>query len=303
MGVWLKNQPWNAADLSKDDVEHEVEWNLWQVRQPPFFELASDDTVFLALGGHGSKSLVTWETRVSRVARARYRSLADAARIINDNFGTVIDDPSQFHRWPYSEGRPRQGWLLAMSYEPVRRIEPPVRRTHGLHVAQNGWLDLGGKTPADLRRLGLTVPKAVARGQGWRSDHAVRVAIDRHAMRAARRHLQKRGWAPSQIIDTSATKPYDFECRKAGAPALRVEVKGTTTSGASVLLTRGEVDHALLGDVPVALFVLAGVEVSTDQKGAPRARGGQVEYIEPWKPEQSQLRPETFTYWVRPPVN
>lgn len=301
MGIWLKNQPWNDINLSGDDIEREVEWNLWRVRQRPFFELAADDTVFIAVGGHGLKSSVTWETRVSRVVRDRYRSLAHAARIINDNFGTVIDDPGQFHRWTYSEDRPLQGWILAMSCEPVRRLDHPVPRGPELHVAQNGWLDLGDKTPAELRRLGLLISKPGGRAQGRMSNHDLRVVVDRHAMRSARRHLRTSGWSDGEIIDTSASKPYDFECQRAGVPLLRVEVKGTTTSGAKVLLTRGEVDHATLGDVPVALLVLSRIEITKDGKGNLRASGGRVEYIEPWKPEPSRLQAETYSYLVRPP--
>jgi hypothetical protein len=46
-----------------------------------------------------------------------------------------------------------------------------------------------------------------------------------------------------EVSNVSAFKPFDILCRD-GERELRVEVKGTTSSGLSVLLTRNEVLQA-----------------------------------------------------------
>ena len=52
--------------------------------------------------------------------------------------------------------------------------------------------------------------------------------------------LEKRGYR--QFINTSATKSYDYTCRKLGETFF-IEVKGTQTLGRSVILTKNEVKH------------------------------------------------------------
>ena len=55
-----------------------------------------------------------------------------------------------------------------------------------------------------------------------------------------------------EVLDVSATEPFDLLCRE-GDRELRVEVKGTTSLGLSVLLTRNEVRHAQENSGRVAL--------------------------------------------------
>jgi hypothetical protein len=54
--------------------------------------------------------------------------------------------------------------------------------------------------------------------------------------KSTRRALRKLNW---QVRDVSSTKPYDFECSK-GADKLIVEVKGTTSTGEQIVITRNE---------------------------------------------------------------
>ncbi|HEX9367842.1 MAG TPA: DUF3883 domain-containing protein, partial [Vicinamibacterales bacterium] len=61
-----------------------------------------------------------------------------------------------------------------------------------------------------------------------------------------------------EVIDVSATEPFDLLCRD-GSRERRVEVKGTTALGLSVLLTRNEVRHAQAKDRPMALFVVSEI--------------------------------------------
>lgn len=304
MSVWIKNQSWNSVDTPRDQVTSEVEWNLWQNRISPFAELDIGDTVFLAYGGHGKNSYVTWETEVTHVLRTRYRSFADAARSINGTFGDQIDNPRTFHQLDYCVGKPASGWLLAFSYEPVRQLVPPVQRGDDLEVRQNGWADLSNLSAKDLRRLGLVGGVIVggknpgAKDQGLLSDQEARRLVEDHAMSAARTFLIREGFTKDQIIDTSANRPYDFECQRGDKAVLRVEVKGTRGTGSVIRVTRGEVDHALTDDVPTALLVVSGIELLIGEDTTPLANGGVTNWYFPWRPAATRLIAETYTYRV-----
>ena len=60
-------------------------------------------------------------------------------------------------------------------------------------------------------------------------------AVEKRSMTMARKHYEREGY---HVEDTSANRPYDFECTKRGK-VVRVEVKGTIGNGASVLVTAG----------------------------------------------------------------
>jgi hypothetical protein len=76
-----------------------------------------------------------------------------------------------------------------------------------------------------------------ARGQRWSAAPAVRRAIELHAMQAAIEHYTGQGWS---VEDVSTFNSYDLHCEQDDR-VLCVEVKGTTSTGERVLLTRDEV--------------------------------------------------------------
>ena len=90
------------------------------------------------------------------------------------------------------------------------------------------------------------------------------------------------------LFDVSATKPFDLLCRE-GDRELRVEVKGTTSLGLSVLLTRNEVRHAQENNGCVALFVVANIVAS-----ASGCTGGTIHVFEPWDIQDDDLEPVAF---------
>ena len=136
------------------------------------------------------------------------------------------------------------------------------------------------------------VEKALARsqGQGFARTAEQRRAIELHAMKAAKKYFKQRGF---DVADVSARRPYDLECKQAGVE-LHVEVKGTTTDGETIVLTRNEVRHANGSANDCALFVLYSIKL----KGK-TASGGLQKFIEPWEPQNSRLTPISYTYRLR----
>jgi len=131
------------------------------------------------------------------------------------------------------------------------------------------------------------------RGQGFRVDPKARRAVELRAMELAVERLGVDGWT---VTDVSANRPYDLDCVR-GAETLRVEVKGTTSGGASVLLTPGEVKHAR-ERADVALIVVRDVALVIDEvSGDPVGVGGVVEVVDPWEIDaQGQLIATGYEY-------
>jgi hypothetical protein len=129
------------------------------------------------------------------------------------------------------------------------------------------------------------------KGQGRRQSPEERKAIELHAMAVAEEFYD--GW---NVRDTSANNPFDLECTRADE-ALRVEVKGTTTHGQTVTVTRGEVESALRTDRRTALFIVSGITVEC-LDGKWTASGGRVRLIDPWLPGEEDLTPISYSYEV-----
>ncbi len=130
---------------------------------------------------------------------------------------------------------------------------------------------------------------ARATGQGYVSSPERRKAIEMRAMTAAEDFFNEEGYA---VRDTSANRPYDLVCTK-GGELLYVEVKGTTTDGEKVILTKNEVEHARAHKEQMVLFILHGIQVDDGDDG-PMASGGTQRLIWKWSPSDQSLVPLSF---------
>jgi len=132
-------------------------------------------------------------------------------------------------------------------------------------------------------------------GQGFSSDAVLNKAIELRAMAKAQVHLEGEGWRG--FVDTSASCPYDLTCLKDGK-MLYVEVKGTTSAGVTVFVTKNEIAHARNHPGDCALVVVYDVQVTRDDKGIPTASGGEVRFERQWIPADADLTALTFRYVV-----
>ena len=157
--------------------------------------------------------------------------------------------------------------------------------------------DSGGTPNGGVSSEAAAVEDAVrprGRGQRWSASPAVRRAIELYAMQAAIEHYTGQGWS---VEDVSAFCSYDLHCEQDDR-VLLVEVKGTTSAGERVLLTRNEVAQARAEYPNTALFVFADVAVVKEADGEPSARGGRAVVREPWMPSDEDLEPIAFEYMV-----
>ena len=133
--------------------------------------------------------------------------------------------------------------------------------------------------------------KVAGGGQGFGGTAEFRKVVEMHAMSAARQHYERLGGV---CTDTSANKPYDFVVKLDGE-TLYVEVKGTTSAGDSVFLTRNEVAHARGHAGRCHLFVMHGIQVRKVADEL-QASGGEVRLLAPWSPEDQTLEPLTYRH-------
>jgi hypothetical protein len=128
-------------------------------------------------------------------------------------------------------------------------------------------------------------------GQGFGLPAGARRAVELRAMTVAKEYLATT-W--QSVTDVSANESYDLRCDHGGA-VLFVEVKGTTGTGESILLTANEVALAAREAPRTALLVVHSIELLEDPTGW-RAEGGNLRITQPWIPNSLQLTPLTFRY-------
>lgn len=169
----------------------------------------------------------------------------------------------------------------------------------GLILSEPAALPPNGDTSEQLPDKGRTSGSGRG-GQGFNTDVATKLVVEDAAMKAARKHYTDRKW---HVTDVSAKKiGYDLLCVR-GGERLCVEVKGTTQSPKSVLVSPNEVSFALANPQRSVLFVWSDIVISTEKDGTPIASGGVPMVLQPWKIEIDRLSAVGYNYALDGLVN
>ncbi|WP_439681780.1 MrcB family domain-containing protein [Embleya sp. MST-111070] len=135
-------------------------------------------------------------------------------------------------------------------------------------------------------------PVKKAAGQGFgvlTSDD--RKALEGHAVAMAARYYEKRGW---HVQDVGLKEPFDLLMTRDGE-TLRAEVKGTTSHGAQVVLTRREVEKQREFAPANALVIVHSIELVRGP-GKPVADGGTLVCVAPWEIAEEDLTVVSYIY-------
>lgn len=128
------------------------------------------------------------------------------------------------------------------------------------------------------------------RGQGFHQSAADRRAIEMRAMEVAEELFKSRGW---EYHDVHSTASCDFICVGEDGKEISVEVKGTTSHGEAILITRAELELHKRMHPDNALVVVHSIEL--DGTGSqPVATGGQVRFAHPWSIIDSAVVPLAY---------
>ena len=116
-------------------------------------------------------------------------------------------------------------------------------------------------------------------------------AIEQCAVAIVREHFEGEGY---ETKDVGATESYDVHATR-GLDVIKIEVKGTTTDGAAVVLTRNEVKLHRVEHPKNALAVVR--RITLDRSGdEPVARGGELVLTMPWEIDLAALSPIAYDY-------
>jgi hypothetical protein len=167
---------------------------------------------------------------------------------------------------------------------------------------------LGGasRDPADLERflsgsgvppelsavesiLSLAAGNTIPAAQGFLLDPIAKACIEAHAMELAKKHYS----AEWDVADHHSKHPYDLLCTR-GTDALYVEVKGTTSTGAAVIVTSNEVTHARTHGPATELFVVTKIRLDRSEDGRLTASEGQPRILVDWAGAEAVIVPLAF---------
>ncbi|MEU8787889.1 DUF3883 domain-containing protein [Streptomyces sp. NPDC048643] len=152
-----------------------------------------------------------------------------------------------------------------------------------LEAEQHAAKTAGRRTPGGVR------PRRA--GQGFLLTAAERRAIERHSVRMATEHFEAQGWTVKDVGDKES---FDLLLTRDGQE-LHVEVKGTTSAGLEVILTRAEVEKQRKYHPDNALVVVHSIEL--DRMGEePVTSGGVLHCTSPWVVEDEDLTVISYAY-------
>lgn len=126
-------------------------------------------------------------------------------------------------------------------------------------------------------------------GMGFQSDVEVRLKIEAHAMAICKAHYEDLGYT---VKDVSATEPYDFIINK-GKERRLIEVKGTQSTGTTIILTRNEVELSRVNGSNMTLFLVHSILMN---KKSVKKESGIIAITDPWHVINEKLTPISFTY-------
>jgi hypothetical protein len=124
----------------------------------------------------------------------------------------------------------------------------------------------------------IRTPNYIGSGQGFGLSTPEREALESYSMRRAKEYFAAHCYA---VRDVSRTCSFDLLCSSADKE-LRVEVKGTTSLGEQIVLTKREVEEASIPGY--VLFVVSEIVLARED-GSVVAEGGQCRMIPLWRQE------------------
>lgn len=247
--------PWIALANARTNVLGE---HIWELELPPDNEAVTESAV-KRFNLSAGLSLKMYEYVTHEVERQRFvDATIDVLARLNG------DEP---------------GFLPLLEQLGLVNRDPHISNTSGAHEVSDAIAAVEE----------LTHPR---RRFGRRFTSAENKAIEDRAVRVTRDHFENElGYSTS---DVGATESYDVHATK-GSEVVKIEVKGTTTNGASVVLTRNEVKLHLSEHPSNALVVVRGIVL--DHSGdEPSATGGELVVTMPWEINAAALEPIAYDY-------
>jgi hypothetical protein len=130
------------------------------------------------------------------------------------------------------------------------------------------------------------------RGFGPRLTAAERRVIEHHAVSVATAHFESLGYVVEDVGDYES---YDLHATRADE-VLVVEVKGTTTDGSDIVLTRNEVALHNRAYPLNALAIVRSILLTRAESDEAIPSGGELSVVMPWALDEDRLTPLAYSY-------
>jgi len=166
-----------------------------------------------------------------------------------------------------------------------------------LYRAEHATPHIPGDLPPEVVEAEQSAAKAAGRrtkrrsGQGFLLTAAERRAIELHSVRLATEHFEAEGWS---VKDVGTKESYDLLLSR-GEERLHIEVKGTVSEGAQVILTRAEVEKQRKLAPHNGLVVVHSITLDRTST-PPTASGGVLHCVSPWGIEDEDLTVVSYIY-------
>jgi hypothetical protein len=147
---------------------------------------------------------------------------------------------------------------------------------------------------ADIEEALEEITHPQRKKKGPRLTGPERRAIELRAVEVTMEHFES-GEMGYQVKDVGDRESYDVHATKAGE-TLKIEVKGTTSNGSEVILTRNEVDLHRKEHPANALAIVRDIKLNRIKDQPPTASGGELILRFPWPVEDDKLAPIAYRY-------
>lgn len=117
---------------------------------------------------------------------------------------------------------------------------------------------------AEVSTSGASLPRP-SKGQGQAADVDERRKVELAAQERLAAHYRALGW---RVCDTHLNSPYDLLATR-GDETLYLEAKGTRSAGETVLVTRGEVEHARMHPSECFMGIWSGIVLDENDEVRP----------------------------------
>ncbi|MFC8859783.1 MrcB family domain-containing protein [[Kitasatospora] papulosa] len=141
------------------------------------------------------------------------------------------------------------------------------------------------------RRSSRRATRSTRSGQGFRLTAAERRAIERRSVHVATVCFEAQGWSVKDVGDRES---FDLLLSR-GEERLRAEIKGTTSAGHDVILTRAEVEKQRRYYPDNALVVVHSIVLDRTAE-EPVASGGVLHCTSPWGIADEDLTVISYAY-------
>ena len=193
-------------------------------------------------------------------------------------------------RVPHGSGGMGQSNVCYAYTNGVLKTSPWIQKALDFVIGYHG-LNLLTDSEAQAEAASFLAQEEAA---GFQSNAEIRRIVEKYAMDRAKEKL--RGFGFGKFHDTHTQKCYDYTCERDGG-LYYVEVKGTQGPGASVILTKNEVEHWKEHQKHSIAVVVYNVRL--DAKGESFLPSeGTARVLFPWILELASLEPIQYNWTV-----